>query len=137
MKITELNPVLINKIGKVNKNGLKLESGEEKTTKYLTLFGFDIEFIKPTRARKVKNPDVLILGAVWEIKTPTGASKNTIKNRFRRASKQASKIIFDLRFVKGDAEETKKQILDLFKEAGTVRRMMIIEKDGRLFDIIK
>lgn len=137
MKVNEIKMVPKGRIGRVSKNGVKPEPNEDDTFSYLALFGFDIELIKPTRTQKVKNPDVLIMGAVWEVKTPISSNKNTIKNRFREASNQASKVIFDLRNVRDGANEAEKQIIELFRGDGRVRRMIIIEKCGRVVDYIK
>ena len=79
---------------------MKLESNEEQTFRYLTLFGLNVELIRPTGMKTVKNPDALILGTIWEAKAPVSSKRNTVKNRFRKASKQAQNVIFDLRFVK-------------------------------------
>lgn len=137
MKVKELEKAPKNKIGRVNKNGVKPEPNEENTFDYLTLFGFNIELIKPTRTQKVKNPDILIMGAVWEVKTPISSNNTTIKNRFREAAEQATKIIFDLRNVKKDSNKAEKQIIDLFAGNGQVRHLMIVKKNGRLLDLIK
>ena len=137
MKKREVQKVSKDKIGRVIRNDVKTEVSEDSTILYLTQFGFNIELIKPASTKKSHNPDVLILGAVWEIKSPESSNKNTIKVRFRKASKQANKVIFDLRNIKHGAQDAEKQLTNLFKEAGRVRRMMIIRKDGRLFDYIK
>lgn len=137
MKTKEIKKVSKNRIGRISKNGVKPEPNEDNTFNYLALYGFDIELIKPTRTKKVKNPDVLIMGAVWEAKTPISSNKNTIKNRFREAADQASKVIFDLRNIRNGADEAEKQIIELFKGNGKVRRMIVIEKSGKLLDFIK
>ena len=137
MKVKELQQVSNDRIGCVNKNGVKSEPNEEATFSYLTLFGFNIELIKPTSTEKAKNADILIMGSIWEVKTPTSSSRSTIKARFRKASKQSTKVIFDLRFVNGDAEKVKQQIIEMFKGGGQVRRMMIIEKCGKMLDLYK
>lgn len=137
MKIRELRKVSESRIGHVNRNGVRSEPNEEKTFSYLTLFGFNIELIKPTRTQRVKNPDVLIMGAVWEVKTPISSNPNTIKNRFREATEQATKIVFDLRNIKRNSDKVKEQIIGLFSGNGKVRHMMIIDNNGELLDIIK
>ncbi len=137
MKVRKLEKVAKEKRGHINKNGIKPEPNEEKTFKYLTLFGFNIELIRPVNAAKVHNPDVLIMGTIWEVKTPTSSKENTIKNRFREASKQSTKIIFDLRLITKNADDAEKQILTLFGKNGRVRRLMLIEHNGELFDYIK
>lgn len=137
MKIAEIRPAPDDKIGRVKKNGVMTEPHEDSTILYLTQFGFDIELIKPTSTEKANNPDVLIMGTIWEIKGPKSSNETTIKNRFRKASKQSTKIIFDLRGIKGDANKVEKQIIKLLNGNGRVRRMMIIEKSGKLLDIAK
>lgn len=137
MKITEIKKVPKNKIGKINKNGVVPKPNEEFTFNYLVLFGFDIDLIQPTNARKVKNPDILIMGAIWEVKTPTSNKSNTIRNRFREASHQAAKIIFDLRCIKKDAGKVEKQIVGMFKGDGLVRRLIIITGKGVVLDFTK
>lgn len=137
MKITRLRPVPNDKVGRVKKNGVITEPQEDSTLLYLTQFGFDIEVIKPTSTQKVHNPDALILGTIWEIKTPESSNAMTIKNRFRKAAKQSERVIFDLRNIKIGANKVEKQLIGLLQENGRVRRMMIIEGDGALLDIIK
>lgn len=137
MRIKEIPKVPNNKIGRVNKNGVKPEPNEEATFNYLTLFGFNIELIRPTSIKKAKNPDVLIFGTIWEVKTPTSSNETTIKNRFREAAKQATKVIFDLRYVKKGTDRVEKQIINMFEGDGKVRRIIIIEKTGKVLDFIK
>ena len=137
MKIKKLQQVPHDKIGRVDKNNVKLEPHEESTILYLSQFGFDIELIRPSSTKKSNNPDILIMGTIWEIKGPESSNKTTIKNRFRKASKQSTKIVFDLRKVRKDVNKVEKQVFQLFKGDGKIRRMMIIEKDGTLLDIIK
>ena len=134
MKIKELQKVPKAKIGHINKNGVKLEPGEEDTLNYLILFGFDVELIRPTRTQKIKNPDALIMGTIWEVKTPTSCNKTTIKNRFREAADQATHIVFDLRNIRKHSDDVKKQLINLFMEEGLVHRMIIIEKSGKALD---
>lgn len=137
MQIREIPKAKKNKIGYINKNGVKSEANENETFSYLTLFGMNIELIKPTGIKKAKNPDIFIMGSIWEVKTPISTNRNTIKNRFREASRQASKIIFDLRFIKNNADKVEIQLINMFKTGGQVRRMLIIEKSGRLLDVTK
>ena len=48
-----------------------MEPHEENTAEYLTLYGFSIEAIRPVNTPKVHNPDFLISGTIWEVKSPT------------------------------------------------------------------
>ena len=91
----------------------------------------------PTSLKGVSNPDSLISGAIWEVKTPTSSNEQTIKNRFREAASQSSKVIFDLRFIKTHPDKVEKQIISLYKGNRFVHRLMIIEKSGKIIDITK
>ena len=113
------------------------EPHEDSTILYLTQFGLDIELVKPANAYKTKNADVFMMGAIWEMKSPTTFNKATIKADFRKAKSQSDRIIFDLRRVKKNADDVEKQVLQIFKGRGRVRRLIIIEKDGKVLDYTK
>ena len=137
MKIRKLDFVARNKVGRINKNGFKPEKNELATIKYLAKYGFDIELIKPTNIKKAKNPDILIMGSIWEIKTPISDNKNTIKIRFREASKQANKVIFDLRMIRKNTDRVENYLMKLFESGGNIRRMIMIKANGDVIDILK
>lgn len=137
MKVRELQLVPREKIGRVNKNGVSTEPHEDSTILYLAQFGLDIELVRPANAYKTKNADVFIMGAIWEMKSPTTYNKATIKADFRKAKSQSDRIIFDLRRVKKNADDVEKQVLKIFEGRGRVRRLIIIKKDGRVLDYSK
>ena len=137
MKIKELQKVSSDKIGRVDKNNVDIESHEDSTILYLAQFGFDIEVVKPTNAYKTNSADIIMMGAIWEIKSPISYNKATIKSDFRKASGQSDRIIFDLRRVRKYADDVEKQIITIFKGRGRVRRLMIIKSDGRVLDFYK
>ena len=93
LRIVKLKTVSNSKIGKIIKNDIKTEPAEDSTFVHLTQFGFDIELIKPTSIKKSNNPDALISGTIWEIKSPESSNPSTIKNRLRKASKQAKVLV--------------------------------------------
>ena len=140
MKIIELKKVSKNKIGKFNQNGVDLEPHEKRTAKLLTLYGFNVEAIRPSNIPKMHNPDILMSGTIWEMKGPTNANESTIKKRFRKAIKQANgKGIFDLRNIRtireqGDAFN---KIIELFKTSRSMRRIIVIKNSDKVLDIFK
>ena len=135
MRIVELTKVSKNKIGRVNKNGVKLYPHEDSTALHLAQFGFDIEYIMPRHIYKSTNPDFLVNGVIWETKSPEGCGKNTIKHQFDGTSKQADKLILDLRRIKLPSDKAERQAKDRFEKAVNIKRMFLITKDGRLLDI--
>ena len=138
LKVRELKPVSGNKVGRIKKNGIITEPHEDSTFVFLAQFGFDIELIKPTNIRKAKNPDILISGVIWEIKSPESNNKKTLKKRMHIASLQSDRIIFDLRRIKEKyCAEMEKNVLQKFKEKTTFKRLLLITHEGRLLDITK
>lgn len=140
MKITELKKAPKNKIGKLNKNGVDLKPHEERTAELLTLYGFNVEAIRPSNIPKIKNPDILMMGTVWEMKGPTNSNASTIKKRFRKSIKQANgKGIFDLRNIKTTKEQKDAfdTIIELFETSRGMRRIIIIEDSDKVLDIFK
>ena len=137
MKIKEMEPVPKKEYGQIIRNGVKTNTLEDGTVLYLARLGYDIELIKPTSIEKTNNPDILMFGAIWEIKTLQTYNSKTIKKRFHKASKQASKIIFDLRNVDRYDKQVEKQIIELFKGNSNVNRLILIRKSGETLDIFK
>lgn len=58
--------------------------------------GFDVFFRERVEADGVANPDLLIEGLIWELKSPRGAGRNNISAQMRRAKRQADRVIIDL-----------------------------------------
>ena len=81
MNKIELEKVPKDKVGRIEKNGIKLEDHEEKTIRFLLKYGFNIELIRPVSIPKMNNPDILVSGAIWEIKAPTSFNENKLKKR--------------------------------------------------------
>lgn len=137
MKVIELERAPNDRRGQVNKNKIRLEPHEEKTINYLTLYGFDIEVVRPVNTPKINNPDIFIAGSLWEMKAPSIYNENTLKKHFKKASKQSDKVVFDLRGSKKDVLKIERFIVNKFKEPGRIRRMIVIRKNGRVFDFFK
>lgn len=66
MKIIELKQAPKNRQGSFHNNGVRLEPHEERTAKFLILYGFSIEVIRPMNTPKMNNPDILMDGAVLD-----------------------------------------------------------------------
>ncbi|MDO5481218.1 MAG: hypothetical protein Q4F60_02655 [Candidatus Saccharibacteria bacterium] len=137
MRIRELEIVSGKKIGRIDKKNVVTEPHEDSTVVYLAQFGFDIELVKPANTYKTKSADAFMMGAIWEMKSPTTFNKATIKADFRKAKSQSNRIIFDLRRVKKNADDVEKQILKIFEGRGRVKKLIIIEKSGKVLDCSK
>ena len=137
MRIIELYQVPKNRRGSFHNNGVRLEPHEERTAKFLVLYGFSIEVIRPMNTPKMNNPDILMDGTIWEMKAPMGYNENTLKVRMKKASKQAKRIIFDFRNMKKDYKEAQAFVVKLFIGNREMRRMIILTKDKKVLDFYK
>ena len=114
-----------------------MEPHEEKTAKFLTLYGFNVEAIKPMNTPKVHNADILMNGTIWEMKAPVKYNENTLKIRMKKASKQAKRIVFDFRNMNKGYEDAQKFVIKLFAGNHEMRCMIIVTKDKKILEFNK
>ncbi len=96
-------------------------------------FKTDIVFLRPT---SLKSPDLKIRNQIWELKSPMGNGKNTIKNNIHTARKQSLNLIIDLRRCKLNENKALANIRDCYKKRKRrVGRYIIINKGGKILDI--
>lgn len=137
VKIVELQRVPKNKVGRVYIGDTHLEAHEYDTIYFLASFGFEIEVIRPTNTPRTHNSDFLIGGAIWEAKSPEGAGNSTIARQFHKASKQSDRMILDLRRIKMQPSKAEHEAMIRFEKSKSIKRLILITKDGRLLDIRK
>jgi hypothetical protein len=94
-----------------------------------------VQFLIPVDDYKRKSADIVMLGVEWEMKSPVGASKSTIENQFRRASKQARNIIIDTRRTSLDDGEIEKAVIRETKRHSTVRRVILVDKSEKIVEM--
>ena len=126
MITTDLTKVSSEKFGRILLNNAFLESHEYRTILFLAEYGFDIEVLCPSGTPKSNNPDIYMLGTIWEIKALFRYNQNTMKRRFKKASHQSDHIIVDLRNIKNDSIEAAKYAKQLFEGSRTLKRMILI-----------
>lgn len=82
----------------------------------------------------MKTPDVLIDGVTWEMKAPTGGSKYTIQNQFKRAAKQSRNLILDSRRMSLKSEDIKQEVAKQFTVRRSIKKLKLVTKSGKLID---
>jgi len=87
-----------------------------------------VEFLVPVDDYKRKSADIIMLGVEWEIKSPTGKSRYTIQEQFRRASKQAKNIIIDSRRTKLTFAAIEKSVLFEMSKRPYIRKVILVDK---------
>lgn len=123
--------------GILKNNGVHLEDHEYATVKLLLGIGLNIELIPTSQVKGMRTPDISINGVLWEIKSPTGGGKNTIKHTFQNATHQSNNIIVDLRRCKLQQDLAIKELEQRFSLSKRIRRMKIITNDEKIIDFKK
>jgi hypothetical protein len=123
------------KRGIITPNGVALEKHENDTVVYFTELGYDIELIPPSKSPKSRQPDFIMNGLPWEMKSPMSNGSRTIEHAVRSASKQSENIIIDLRRSKMDDERAMAQIKFHASKRTNIRRLIVIIKKGAHIDI--
>ena len=118
--------------GKVDvPEGTILQDHEVRTAQALADLGHTVRFRVVDHTPGVKNPDVEIDGEIWEFKAPRGASeKNTISDQFKKARKQASRLVIDLRRCGLSDGVAIEQIERRFRGQSRITRVIVISHDG-------
>ncbi len=123
--------------GTLKTNGVHLLDHEYATVKVFLEEGFDIELIPPVRIKDVRTPDFTMNGISWEMKSPEGGGKTTIRHTIKHAVTQSGNLIIDLRRCKVDDKTAIKELELHFKLSKRIRRMKIVKKDLKILDYSK
>ena len=104
---------------------------ERLTAARLARLHHDVRF-QPT-TRLMKNPDVLLDGIVWELKTPDGKSqKHTIRNIFRKAKSQTVRLCIDLVRIGLPEAVALAQIKRKFNHQSVIQEIMVLGASGHV-----
>ena len=125
------------KLGNLKQNGVHLREHEYQTVKSLINEGYDIELIPPSQIKGLPMPDIMMSGVPWEIKSPNGKGKNTLKHILQKAKHQSDSIIIDLRRNQIDEDQAIAELVHHYQLSKRIRRMKIIKKSGEILDFTK
>ena len=122
--------------GKLTQNNVHLKEHEYQTVKLLIENGYDIELIPPSGIKGVRMPDIVMSGVAWELKSPEGSGKYTIKNAIQNASHQSQNVIIDLRRSPTKEQTSVKELEKYFQLSRRLKKMKIVCKDNKILDYI-
>jgi hypothetical protein len=96
-----------------------------------------VEFLIPVEGYGVKSQDIVLLGLIFEMKSPKGNSrKHTVKDQFDRATRQhARNLVFDGRRTRLPDDYLIKTIARELSIRRRIRRVVFISKDGIVMEI--
>jgi hypothetical protein len=105
---------------------------ELKSLEALRDNGYVVEVIVASRLYKIHSADILVNGAVWEVKSPT---TERIEKVIKKAKKQSDKIVIDTRRTKLDDEFVVKELMKELKTSRILKKAKIIDKKSKVIDI--
>ena len=123
--------------GLLKQNGVHLKPHEYNTVRFLLDQGFDIELIPTSGIKGLRMPDIMMSGVAWEMKSPEGDGKYTIKNAIQNASHQSGNIIIDLRRTKIPQSRCLSEISRYFNYSKRIRRVKVITAEEKVIDFVK
>ena len=110
---------------------------EYSTVKYFLAQGQDVELIPPLQVKGMNTPDIQINGVTWEIKSPTGDGKHTMKHTIQNAKHQSRNVIVDLRRCGLVEDQAIRELEHHFNLSKRLRRMTIITNSENKLDYKK
>lgn len=120
--------------GKLIQNDVHLEKHEWKTVKTLLDKGYNIELVKPSEIKGYHLADIIIDGVYWEIKSPQGKGKNTIRHNMQNAGKQSENAIIDLQRCGIPDEIAIGKIKHELSFSKSLKRVKVITKQNEILD---
>lgn len=93
--------------------------------------GAEVLFRVDSHDAGAKNPDAEMDERIWEFKAPKGATGNTVSDQFKRAGKQAQRLVLDLRRSGLDDAVGLAQAERRFAGQSKIVDLIVITKDGR------
>jgi hypothetical protein len=97
-----------------------------------------VEFLRPIDGYKIKTPDIVMDGHLYEIKSPVGNSKkHTVKHQFDKATAQhAYGLVFDGRRTKLTEEFIVSAIKRELRSRRRIKKVIFITKSHEVIEIV-
>ena len=124
--------------GKLITNDVTLQPHELATVEFLVgRYGKMISLIVPSYTPHNRNPDFMMDGVLWEMKSPQGRESRTLERAFKNAAKQSKNIVIDLRRMTLDTRSALRLLGKRFNLSRHVKRLRIITKEEKVVDFRK
>ena len=94
-----------------------------------------VTFLPKLEGYKLKSPDFTMNGVVWELKSPSGTAKRTIRNNIDLAKMQSSNIIIDTRRTSLLDDWIEAELKAQCATKKQIQRLLMITKDKKVLAI--
>ena len=116
-------------------DGVIVLAHELATANRLIAIGYNVEFRTPSNVEGVKNPDILLNGEIWEMKSPEGSGKHNISDQMKRAGKQSRRMVLDLARSPLDELAVISEVRHRLKGNKRLDQVLIIRRDGTALEL--
>ncbi len=111
--------------------GINIWPHELKTAEALATVGYVVEFVRRNEAEHQTSADVIMAGAVWEMKAPKSDRADMIQKNLRRALHQSQNVIFDARRMKKLPDRViEREVRIRAAELRTLRHLIYVNRKG-------
>lgn len=108
---------------------------EQRTAQSLARAGYTVVFVKKSEDAYATSADVLIDGALREMKAPTSCEIRMVERNLRRAAHQSSNIIFDSRRTKNVPDAAiERELRKWASELNGVSHVLFVNRHGAVID---
>jgi len=122
----------------IEPTGCNVRDHERNTTRAFADRGHTVTFIPESKREGEDNPDILMDGIKWEMKSPKTDKLSQIENNIQKANHQSSNIIIDSQRVKYIPDKIIQNLLiERFKQRKTVKRLLFVNRKREIIDIAK
>lgn len=109
---------------------------EMKSAKALIKSGHNVEFLPDSKRDGEKRADCYLDNVLWEMKSPRGATLDTVERNLRRAAKKSRNVIFDSRRMKKIPDNAIERELSVqLKSIRKIDQIKLINRHARAIDI--
>ena len=109
---------------------------ELRCAKAIASAGHCVEFLARMEGYKVKTPDLVVDGVMWELKSPETSNLKSLQRVLRRAGSQSRNVIIDTtRATKLSDAAIEKELRRLLPLTKSVKRIIMVAKGGNIVDI--
>lgn len=111
------------------KSGIDVWEHERRTAQALANAGYAVSFIKRSNEEYVRTPDVVIDGALWEMKSPISNRLPKIQKTLRQAIHQSPNVIYDSQRIKNlNDNQIKKELEKWAAQFKAMKRLLFVNK---------
>jgi hypothetical protein len=109
---------------------------EMKTALALAAAGHDVRFVRKSDHPNVRTADLIMDGAVWEMKAPKSSNIKAVQRNLRRGLGQSRNIIFDSRRMKGVPDAAiERELRKWGRELRTLDHLIMVNRHAEVIDI--